>query len=149
MFKYSNLICSGSVVDKISLYADSILPHLHEEAKIVMGPLLAPLKILPFWLKTVVFCFILFFLSHWNRLRNSNSILFFPPGSYIMICIFKDYCSEKSHSVWNFRGFRDHIDLFCWLRTDIAKAVTCLWSPVHSGITILECSLPHSGAALV
>lgn len=28
-------ICSGSVMDKISLYVDSILPHLHKKEKII------------------------------------------------------------------------------------------------------------------
>lgn len=55
MCKTSHWICSGSVVDKINLYADSILPHMYEEEKTIITSLLAPLKILPPWLKTIVF----------------------------------------------------------------------------------------------
>lgn len=39
MSRHSHWICSRSVVDKTSLYADSILPHLHEEEKIAIESL--------------------------------------------------------------------------------------------------------------
>lgn len=89
MFQPSHWICSGSVVDKINLYADSILLHLHEEEKIVTSPLLAPLKILPFWLKNVA-------ETDWENQTLFGSPLQNIPSAFDK---FKDNCNEKNHGV--------------------------------------------------